>query len=80
MIDAPQITQATAQHTAVIRFTIPRAEIQAVMGPGHAELMAAIAAQGVAPAPDLWECYVAGPESGPDPTTWSTELNRPLIR
>ncbi len=30
-------------------------------------------------APDLWECYVAGPESGPDPAQWRTELNRPLL-
>ena len=26
----------------------------------------------------FWECYVAGPESGPDPANWRTELNRPL--
>ena len=32
------------------------------------------------PGPDLWERYVAGPESGPDPATWRTELNRPLVR
>lgn len=29
------------------------------------------------PAPDLWESYVTGPESGADP---ATELNRPLVR
>ena len=29
---------------------------------------------------DLWECYVKGPESGPDPAVWRTELNRPLKR
>lgn len=50
MIDTPQITQSAAQQTAVIRFTIPRAEIQNVMGPGMGELMAAVAAQGIAPA------------------------------
>jgi effector-binding domain-containing protein len=38
-----------------------------------------IAANGRTPAPNLWECYVAGPESGPDPASWRTELNRPLI-
>jgi len=38
-----------------------------------------ITANGHARAPDLWECYVAGPESSPDPATWRTELNRPLI-
>jgi effector-binding domain-containing protein len=152
MLDAPHIAQTTARLTAVIRVTIPRGEIQRVMGPGIRELMATIASQGIAPAgpwfnhhlkmtpdifdfeigvpvaapviaagrvkpgqwpamkvartiyrgpyeglgnawgefnawikaeghmpaPDLWECYVAGPESGPDPANWRTELNRPL--
>ena len=44
------------------------------------ELMTWIAAQGQTPAQDLWEVYVAGPESGPDPAAWRTELNRPLTR
>lgn len=153
MLDTPQIAQTAAQLTAVIRLTIPRAEIQTVMGPGFGELMATVAAQGIAPAgplfshhlrmdPDifdfeiglpvtapvaamgrvkpgelpatqvartvyhggyeglgaawgefnawiaanghkpasnLWEFYATGPESGPDPATWRTELNRPLI-
>ena len=152
MLDKPQITEVAAQQTAVIRLTIPREEIRNVMGPGIGELMATIAAQGIAPAgpwfthhlrmdpdifdfeigvpvtapvaaagrvkagqlpatrvartvyhgpyeglaaawaefdawiaaeghtagTDLWECYVAGPESSPDPATWRTELNRPL--
>jgi effector-binding domain-containing protein len=154
MIEQPHIVQTAAQRTAVIRLTVPRAEIRTVMGPGYRELMAAIAAQGIAPcgpwfthhlkapgetfdfelgvpvdapvaaagrvrpgelraatvartvyrgpyeglpgawsefmawieaaghapAPDLWECYAAGPESGPDPAQWRTELNRPLTR
>lgn len=153
MIDTPQITQTTAQLTAMIRLTIPRAEIRNVMGPGLGELRAAVAAQGIAlagpwfthhlrmdpaifdfeicvpvtapvvaagrvkpsqwpaikvartvyhgsyeglsaawgefdawiasqrlnPGPDLWECYLAGPESNPDPATWRTELSRSLI-
>ncbi len=29
--------------------------------------------------PNLWENYIIGPEANPDPTTWRTELNRPLI-
>ena len=32
------------------------------------------------PAPDLWERYLVGPESGPDPSAWRTELNCPLVR
>jgi effector-binding domain-containing protein len=154
MLDDPQIVETDAQFTAVIRLTIPREEIRNVMGPGIAELMGAVAAQGIVPAgpvfshhlrmdprifdfevgvpvkapvsaagrvkagrlpaatvartvyqgpyeglgpaweefeawiaaegrtpaPDLWECCVAGPESDPDPATWRAELNRPLIR
>ncbi|HVW84980.1 MAG TPA: GyrI-like domain-containing protein [Bryobacteraceae bacterium] len=153
MIDTPQITQSTSRLTATIRLTIPREEIQNVMGPGIGELMTAVAAQGIAlagpvfshhfrmdpkifdfeigvpvaqpvtaagrvqpgelpattvartvyrgpyqglgaawgefgawiaanghtPAADLWECYVSGPESSPNPADWRTELNRPLI-
>jgi len=37
-----------------------------------------ISANGFTPAADLWEVYLAGPESGSDPATWRTELNRPL--
>lgn len=29
-------------------------------------------------APDIWECYVVGPNADPDPANWRTELNRPL--
>lgn len=153
MIDPPQITTSHTELTAFIHLTIPRAEIQAVMGPGISEVMAAITAQGIAPtgpwfthhlrmdpaifdfeicvpvsapvapvgrvqpgelpakrvartvyhgpyeglgpawgefhawisahghtpAQDLWECYVAGPESSQNPANWRTELNQPLI-
>jgi effector-binding domain-containing protein len=152
MLEKPQIAKTDAQPTAVIRLTIPRSEIQHVMGPGIGEVMATLAEQGVTPAgpwfthhlrmdpaifdfeicvpvavqvagagrvspselpaatvvrttycgpyeglpaawaefdawiaaeglttgPDLWERYVAGPESSPDPSQWRTELNRPL--
>lgn len=49
------------------------------LGSAWSELDVWIKANGHTPAPDLWECYVAGPESNPDPATWRTELNRPLI-
>jgi effector-binding domain-containing protein len=48
------------------------------LGPAWGEFDAWITARGHTPAPDLWECYVAGPEANPDPATWRTELNRPL--
>jgi effector-binding domain-containing protein len=153
MLETPHIAQTAAQAIALIRLTIPRAEIRNVMGPGYHELTAALAAQGVVPtgswfthhlrmdpnvfdfeiclpvaapvsaagrvqpgvlpaatvartvyrgpyeglpsawgefdawiaagnhtpALDLWEVYVAGPESGPEPAGWRTELNRPLV-
>lgn len=152
MIDTPQIVQADAQLTAVIRFTIPRADLQAVMGPAITEVLDAVTAQNVGPggpvfvhhlrmapenldfevgvpvtapfmpvgrvtasqfpaatvartiyygaydglsdawawfgkwiatarytaAPDLWECYVVGPEASHNPVYWRTQLNRPL--
>ena len=48
------------------------------LGPAWEEFDAWIEAHGHAPALDLWECYVTGPESGRDPAGWRTELNRPL--
>ena len=38
-----------------------------------------IAANGYATGPDIYECYLAGPESSPDPKQWRTELSCPLI-
>ena len=152
MVENPRVVQTDAQPAAVIRFTIPRDEIRNVMGPGIAELMAAVTAQGVGPTgpvfshhfkmdpgtfdfelgvpvrapvaasgrvrpgqlpkatvaraiyrgpyeglgpawgefeawiaangytscPDLWECYIAGPEASPNPADYRTQLNRPL--
>jgi effector-binding domain-containing protein len=50
------------------------------LGAAWGEFGTWIASEGHEPAADLWECYVAGPESSPDPATWRTELNRPLTR
>lgn len=50
MIDEPHIAETAVQEAAVIRFTIPRAEIRQVMGPGHRELAETLAAQGLAAA------------------------------
>lgn len=153
MLDKPRIAETDEQIAAVIHITVPRTEIRNVMGPGLAELMAAVAAQGLKPAgawfshhlrmmpdtfdfeigvplnapiapkgrvkpgklpaarvaravyrgryeglsaawgefdawlkreghkpgADLWETYLAGPETGPDSSTWRTELTRPLV-
>lgn len=45
----------------------------------YGELRAWIAAQGRAPAEDMWEVYLTGPEAGTDPSTWATECFWPLV-
>jgi effector-binding domain-containing protein len=42
------------------------------------EFHAWITTNGYSPAQNLWERYVVGPESSPDPAGWRTELNQPL--
>lgn len=49
------------------------------LGEGWGEFMGWIEAQNLPSAEGIWERYVKGPESGPDPATWETELNRPLL-
>lgn len=44
-----------------------------------AEFKEWITAQGHTPATDLWESYLVGPHTEPNPAAWRTELNRPLI-
>jgi len=48
------------------------------LGEAWGELMGWIAANGLKTRADLWERYLSGPESNPDPATFRTELNRPL--
>ena len=49
------------------------------LGAAWGEFDAWVADNGYTPGPDLWECYLAGPESSANPFTWRTELSRPLI-
>lgn len=76
LIDKPQIVQSPAWDTAFIRLTIPREEIQTLMGPGYRELMDAVAAQGITPAgpwfnhhlrmdPDTFDFQISVPVSTP---------------
>jgi effector-binding domain-containing protein len=48
------------------------------LGAAWGEFCAWLDAEGLNPQDCLWERYVSGPESNPDPATWRTELNRPL--
>jgi effector-binding domain-containing protein len=44
-----------------------------------AEFHAWIESQQLEWASDIWEVYAKGPQTDPDPATWETELNRPLV-
>src|SRR4029077_15631511 len=73
MLDQPWITETSVQLTAAIRLTIPREEIRNVMGPGIAELMAAVAAQGMAPAGPWFTHHLRM-----DPATFDFEIWVPV--
>jgi effector-binding domain-containing protein len=75
---AGRVTPGRLPATTVAR-TVYRGPYEG-LGSAWGQFMAWIAAQGHTPAQDLWEVYAAGPESGPDPAAWRTELNRPLAR
>ncbi len=44
------------------------------------EFIGWIEANGHTPAAGLWERYLVGSETSPDPADWRTELNRPLVK
>lgn len=48
------------------------------LGAAWGEFCAWIETEGLNVQDSLWECYLSGPESSPDPDKWRTELNRPL--
>ena len=45
------------------------------LGAAWAEFTAWIKANGYATEPEIWERYIAGPETGNDSSKWQTELN-----
>lgn len=49
------------------------------LGDAWGQFAAWIEQSGHATAPDFWEVYATGPESGAAPSTWRTELNRRLV-
>jgi effector-binding domain-containing protein len=76
MIDSPTIVETSAQQAAMIRLTIPKADIRIVMGPAIQEVSAAATAQGIGPTgpwfshhlrivPDVWDFEVCVPVSAP---------------
>jgi len=76
MLETPRIARTEARHTAVVRLTVPRSEIQQVMGPAIGEVMAAVMSQGMHPAgpvfsrhfrmtPDVFDFEVGVPVERP---------------
>jgi effector-binding domain-containing protein len=61
MLETPHITHAEARPAAVIHLTIPRSQIQQVMGPAIGEVMAAVKAQGAGPAGAVFAHYLSMP-------------------
>ena len=56
-----------------------RAEAAVADGSAEAKWREWIAAQGLVQAGDLWEYYLVGPETSPDPAEWRTEFTVPLV-
>jgi effector-binding domain-containing protein len=73
MIDPPKLLTTTEQRTAVIRLTIPRAQIQQVMGPAIGEVFGAVAAQGLTPAGRWFTRHFRF-----DPATFDFEVGVPV--
>jgi effector-binding domain-containing protein len=57
MIDKPEITNTTAQRSAVIRLAVPMSDMPKVVHPALSELMSAVKSQGIGPA-SAWFIYV----------------------
>ena len=74
MLEKPQIIHTVAQLAAVIRFTIPRADIQTVMGPAMQEVMATVAAQGLTPTGPMYSHHFKM-----DPLLFDFEVGVPVL-
>lgn len=73
MIETPRIVQTSRQQTAVIRLTIPRDQIQAVMGPAIGEVIAAVTDQGIGPAGPVYSHHFRM-----DPANFDFEVGVPV--
>src|SRR5262249_36836316 len=76
LIEVPVTTETKARLAAAIHLTIPRNQIQAVMGPGLGEVMTAVTQQGIGPIgpwfthhlkmdPDTFDFEICVPVSAP---------------
>jgi uncharacterized protein YndB with AHSA1/START domain/effector-binding domain-containing protein len=72
-IDEPVVTRTAPLLAATIHVTIPRSEIQTVMGPGLGEVMAAVQAQGIGPTGPWFTHHLKV-----DPATFDFEICVPV--
>jgi effector-binding domain-containing protein len=80
------VAMAVRPSRRVVPSSIPAAKVARTiyhggyegLGAAWGELIAWMKAEGHEAGPNLWERYLAGPESG-DPSAWRTELNRPVV-
>jgi effector-binding domain-containing protein len=73
MIDTPTIVKTAVRRAAVVHLVIPRADIQKMMGPGIAEVRAALLAQNIA-AVGPWFTH----HSRMDPAVWDFDIGVPI--
>jgi hypothetical protein len=59
VIDATHVTDVPARPSAVIHYHVPQADLPAVMQPAVRELLAVLAAQGIAPAGPPFNRYLS---------------------
>jgi effector-binding domain-containing protein len=71
-----RVKMSTLPATRVVRTTY-RGGYEG-LGDAWVKFCAWIEAEGLDAHESLWESYLSGPEYGPDPADWRTELNRPL--
>jgi effector-binding domain-containing protein len=75
VIEPPKIVQSDAVQTAAVHVTVARSRIQEVMGPGIQEVMAALAAQGIAPTGPWFTHHLRM-----DPAVFDFEICVPVAR
>jgi effector-binding domain-containing protein len=73
VIDTPSIVKTGVRRAAIVHLTIPKAAIRTEMGPGIAEVRAALAAQNVA-ATGPWFTY----HHRMDPEVWDFDIGVPI--
>ena len=73
MIDTPHVVQTTPVTAAVIHLTVPREQIQTVMGPAISEVLAVLKAQGLSPAGPMFSHHLSMPSA-----TFNFEVGFPV--